>query len=227
MKLKLVGINRVGDDALKRLWVSCPSLEAVEVNINYFTEAKLRVLLLHLPALRELNINSSKLVKGHCFSLLPDSLQQLSVAYCTGVRSDSLRQVGARCPHLRRLDMAALQVNADDLAAVLAGCPQLEWLSLRFLEEVDFERCLPPAGLPELTHLVISGCNDTTLQELPDLLPSLRTLDISCKLDTTEQRIENPGSYLRRGKWGIVSHLFSWLRGGVTMKIELFFFFKS
>ena len=27
----------------------------------------------------------------------------------------------------------------------------------------------------------------------------------------------------RRGKWGKVSHLFSWLRGGETMKIELFF----
>ena len=25
-----------------------------------------------------------------------------------------------------------------------------------------------------------------------------------------------------RGKWGKVSHLFSWLRGGETMKIELF-----
>ena len=26
-----------------------------------------------------------------------------------------------------------------------------------------------------------------------------------------------------RGKWGKVSHLFSWLRGGETMNIELFF----
>ena len=26
----------------------------------------------------------------------------------------------------------------------------------------------------------------------------------------------------RRGKWGKVSHLFSWLREGETMKIELF-----
>ena len=28
---------------------------------------------------------------------------------------------------------------------------------------------------------------------------------------------------LCRGKWGKVSNLFSWLRGGETMKIELFF----
>ena len=34
----------------------------------------------------------------------------------------------------------------------------------------------------------------------------------------------NTNSRTCRVKWGKVSHLFSWLRGGETMKIELFFF---
>ena len=167
-------------ESVRKLCTGCSSLEVVKSEC--FDETRLRVLLRHLPTLRELDLSlSGQCFTGQCFSLLPGSLQRLSVAGCMYLRSDSLRQVGARCPQLRQLDVSWLeQLNVDDLAAVLTDCPQLERLTARSMCQ-PVERYLPPAGLPALTHLHVSGATgvtDTTLKQLPDLLPSLQTLNI-------------------------------------------------
>ena len=182
----------INEDSLKRLCVACPSLEEVKLPNHYhFSEASVWVLLRHLPALRTLELNSSDRVTGRCFSLLPSSLQRLSVAGCSGLRSDSLRQVGARCPQLRQLDVSGVpEVHAGDLAAALVGCPQLERLTARRLLE-PVERYLPPAGLQTLRHLDVAlaaGVTDTTLRQLPDLLPGLHTLNIQGTSLTELQR---------------------------------------
>ena len=184
LKIALIGIIDIDDDSLERLWIACPTLEAVR--IDRFSEEDLRLLLRHLPALRELDLGESG-VTGECFSLLPGSLQRLSVAHCRSFQSDSLWQLGERCPQLRELDVSRLALHASDLSLALEGCPLLERLTAIGLHEADFERCLPPAGLPALTHLDLCSCraavSDITLEELPDLLPSLQTLNIKGKLD--------------------------------------------
>ena len=118
---------------------------------------------------------------GRCFSLLPASLRRLSVSGCAGLRSDSLRQVGSRCPQLRQLDVSALsEVRAADLSAALAGCQQLERLTARRLLE-PVEKYLPTTGLTALRHLDVgsaAGVTDSTLRQLPDLLPGLHTLNV-------------------------------------------------
>ena len=171
--------------AVEMLCNACPALETVIS--ERFDETTLGELLDRLPALRELDLSHGGGVTGQCFSLLPGSLQRLSVAYCKGLRSVSLRHVGVRCPQLRQLDVSWLnQLDAGDLAAALAGCPQLEWLTARRLLWVPPERYLPPTGLPALTHLDVSrsdGVTDTILRQLPDLLPSLQTLSIAGTLD--------------------------------------------
>ena len=173
-----LGDIAINNGSMKNLCVASPSLEIVKG--GRFNESSPCVLLRHLPTLRELELVSDS-VTGQCFSLLPGSLQRLSVAHCRGLRSDSLRQVGARCPQLRQLDVSGLeQLRAGDLAAALANCPQLEQLITWCLRE-PAERCLPPAGLPALTQLDLSsayGVTDTTLRQLPGLLPSLQALNI-------------------------------------------------
>ena len=172
----------INEDSLKKLCIACPSLEEVRLPSHYhFSEASVWVLLRHLPALRTLDLNSSDRVTGRCFSLLPAALQRLSVSGCTGLRSDSLRQVGARCPQLRQLDVSALpELSGADLRAALAGCPLLERLTARRMME-PLESHLPPDGLATLRHLDVGaavGVSDTTLRQLPDLLPGLHTLNI-------------------------------------------------
>ena len=181
MQIDLDGCH-ITEDSLKRLCISCPSLEEVKLpRRDDFSEACLRVLLQHLPALRTLKLKGRSSVTGRCFSLLPESLQQLSVVSCDGFRSESLRQVGARCPQLRELTIFGLKkLRAGELAAVLTGCPQLERLKACDLS-VPLERCLPPAGLPALRHLDIGwgrGVTDTTLRQLPDRVPGLQILSI-------------------------------------------------
>ena len=170
----------ITDASARKLCAACPSLEVVKS--DSFSEGSLRVLLRHSPALRELDLSDSG-VTGQCFSLLPGSLQRLSVAYCGSLHSETLRQVGARCPQLRQLDVSGLQgLHVCDLAAALAGCPQLERLTASELL-VPPERCLPPGGLPALRQLAVGGSTrdvtDTTLRQLPDLLPRLQTLIIA------------------------------------------------
>ena len=178
VNVDLRGVH-ITDDSLKALCNSCPSLEVVKS--DSFSESSLRVLLRCSPALRELDLSDSG-VTGQCFSLLPGSLQRLSVAHCYELRSNSLRQVGARCPQLRQLEVSGLeQLHAGDLAGAVAGCPQLERLTAEYLRR-PVERCLPPAGLMALTHLEVrwaAGVTDTTLQRLPDLLPRLQALNIA------------------------------------------------
>ena len=221
VNIELIDIA-VTSDSVRKLCVACPLLEVVMS--DKLNESSLRVLLRHSPALRELDLTGSD-VTGQCFSLLPGSLQRLSVRYCYYFRSDSLRQVGARCPQLRQLDVSGWdgldagdlvvvlagcpqlrqlnvsrmqQSSADDLAAALSRCPQLERLTACYLRQ-PLERCLPPAGLPALTRLDVtraSGVTDTSLRRLPDLLPSLRMLEIAHCSAVTEEGLR----HLRRSE---------------------------
>ena len=171
------GGGNFSEESMRKLCVACPSLEIV---VGCLNEGSLRVLLRHLSALRELVVQSD-FVTGQCFSLLPGSLQRLSVSDRGNLRSDSLQHVGARCPQLRQLNVSGLpQVRSEDLAAALAGCSQLQRLMACELRQ-PMERCLPPAGLPALKQLNVSwaaGVTDNTLKRLPDLLPSLQTLSM-------------------------------------------------
>ena len=177
----------VTDDSVRKLCNACPALEAVKGCC--FNDSSLCVLLSHLPALRDLDLSGSD-VTGQCFSMLPGSLERLSVSGCQKLRPHSLRQVGKRCSQLRQLNVSWLhQLRADDLAAALESCPQLERLAAENMRQPP-ERCLPPAGLPALKYLAVHGVDfvtDTTLQRLPDLLPSLQTLNIrGCEAVTNE-----------------------------------------
>ncbi|XP_043200420.1 uncharacterized protein LOC122369615 isoform X2 [Amphibalanus amphitrite] len=190
----------INEDSLKKLCISCPSLEEVKLPNHYhFSEASVWVLLRHLPLLRTLELNSSDRVTGRCFSLLPAALRRLSVAGCTGLRADSLRQVGSRCPELRQLDVSSLPEGAAaDLSAALAGCSQLERLTARRMME-PIERHVPAAGLPALRHLDLGsavGVTDNTLRQLADLLPGLTTLNIQDCPSVTEDGL----FHLRRCK---------------------------
>ncbi|XP_037069133.1 F-box/LRR-repeat protein 2-like [Pollicipes pollicipes] len=161
---------------LEGLWTRCPRLGAVTLP-RRCAEQCAAVLLRRLPSLRRLDVAWSD-VLGECLSLLPESLEALSVAWCRHVQPAWLRQL-TRCPRLRRLDVSGVKgLQAADLAAVLAGCPQLERLTTWELEPA-LELCLPPTGLPSLRYLDVTwsgGVTDATLQRLPDLLPGLHTL---------------------------------------------------
>ncbi|XP_037069145.1 F-box/LRR-repeat protein 2-like [Pollicipes pollicipes] len=163
---------------LERLCSRCPRLGDVTLPPGS-AERCAEALLRRLPSLRRLDVARSD-VRGECLSLLPESLEALSVAYCLHLQSACLRQL-TRCPRLRRLDVSGVEgLQAADLAAVLAGCPQLERLTAWRLEPA-LELCLPPAGLPSLRHLDVTdsgGVTDSTLKRLPDLLPGLHSLSI-------------------------------------------------
>ncbi|XP_037069213.1 uncharacterized protein LOC119090493 [Pollicipes pollicipes] len=163
---------------LEGLWTRCPRLGDVTLPRGS-AERCAEVLLRRLPSLRRLDVARSD-VRGECLSLLPESLEALSVAWCRHLQPACLRQL-TRCPRLRRLDVSGVEgLQAADLAAVLAGCPQLERLTARGLKPA-LELCLPPAGLPSLRHLDVTcsrEVTDSTLKRLPDLLPGLHSLSI-------------------------------------------------
>ena len=205
MKINLDSTCSISEDSLKRFCSACPSLEEVKLGGFWFSDTIVEVLLHHLPALRSLELYLNNDVTGRCFSLLPDSLQRLSVTGCTGLQSDSLRQVAARCPRLRELNVSDLyelqagdlmevsdlyELQAGDLMAVLTGCTQLERLTHSL--PVPLEQCLPPAGLPALRHLDVSRgvlVTDTTLRQLPRLLPGLHTLNIQSTSDRAHHTV--------------------------------------
>ena len=141
---------------------------------------------------------SSRVIQSSALTSLLSSchkLEELALRGCHITDSSSLR-VLVQCPRLRLLDLSCVttpkvenstrdgksyqSVNAADLAQGLSGCPQLEKLFVAGLQ-APLEECVPPKGLPELTHLDASrsGLTNNSLRRLPGLFPKLHTLDIS------------------------------------------------
>ncbi|XP_037071938.1 uncharacterized protein LOC119093138 [Pollicipes pollicipes] len=91
---------------LEGLCSRCPRLGDVTLP-RRSAERCAEVLLRRLPSLRRLDVVWSG-VRGECLSLLPESLEALSVAYCLHLQPACLRQL-TRCPRLRRLDVSCVK----------------------------------------------------------------------------------------------------------------------
>ncbi|XP_037069936.1 F-box/LRR-repeat protein 2-like isoform X2 [Pollicipes pollicipes] len=195
----------VDPQSLERLCASCPQLEHVHLP-EACTEPCLAALLRHLRTLRRLDMTRAD-VRGACLSLLPESLEALSVSRCDNLPSACMRQL-TRCPRLRELSVTRMEtLQSADLAAGLAGCPRLEsftvagcWgtqstflrqlshcprlreLDLSYMPDVqaaDLAACL--AACPDLEKLTVTDCmsiQSACLRQL-NRCPRLRELDVS------------------------------------------------
>lgn len=171
----------INEASLEKLCTQCPGLERVKLPHHFhFSESSVWVLVRHLPRLRVLDLNHSGRVTGRCFSELPQALQRLLLAGCSGLQSTALQHL-RRCPQLTELDVSNVRtLEEKDLRAAVASCPLLTKLMVCQLRLAP-ERWLPETGAPQLRLLdagFSTGVSDSTLRQLPHLAPGLETLNL-------------------------------------------------
>ena len=167
--------RRLSPSVLRAICDNCPQL--TDVTLSTYTDGDLAAmsLLTELPCLRAFRFTSDSL-KGSCLTQLPTELRLL-VIDCRYLDSTNVKEL-ARCRELRSLELhCTRRLEPAHLAAGLAGCVKLERLTLTYRDEPVSE-CLPPAGLPALRHLDLTGCylTDADLGRLLQRQPSLTSV---------------------------------------------------
>ena len=154
---------------------NCPLLTDVTLD-NTYTDDDLAVpLLTKLPCLRAFRVTRGNL-KGSCLTQLPTKLRLLALG-CRYLDSTNVKEL-ARCRELRSLELHCTRnLKPAHLAAGLAGCVKLERFTLTDRDE-SVSECLPPAGLPALRHLDLTGCylTDADLERLLQRQPGLTSV---------------------------------------------------
>ncbi|XP_071477661.1 uncharacterized protein [Diadema antillarum] len=229
--LDLSHSSDVTDYGLYHLVMTCR--QVVRVDISYcaqLTNCGLRILT-NLTRLERIDISGCPLVTSRgvhfLFKLNNDSLTQVAMNNCLGLRSDphNLLHISKFGNKLKHLEMAwdgrlmkLNPLNEVDIDSLTEHFGQLEYLDISGSRCTDSGLEAVATHCPKLRTLKLRHCliNDVGLKYIAELLPDLRHLDISDCHDVTDVGLEFLGGGCFLLEYLDISRCFSLLGDGLA-----------
>ncbi|KAM7254136.1 hypothetical protein ACFE04_031818 [Oxalis oulophora] len=130
--LNLANNNNLSDEPLKKIAISCPNIEILDLSLCVsLTGEGIVDALQNLPKVRHLSVNWIRTIDSFKMELdLPN--MEIVQAKGTWLVDDALLELSKRCPRLLHLDLQACsRVTADGVRGVVENCKILREINLK------------------------------------------------------------------------------------------------
>lgn len=165
-------------------------LKFADLSNSEVTDNQLIEILQACPNITKLHLNGCRQVTSEALSLIPKTLQELSLKECDHFNKKSLKKSLKSLIHLTKLDLSYCFQLTD---GVLAGLPpKLQSLSLEGCFEITNHALAHfPTSLCDLNLAYCKNLTDFHLALLLKRLHHLRSLDLTCLFKLTDAALTN------------------------------------